>query len=126
MMFTLKICKPPDTVYPNFKVEHMALQKLGVFSLSSPANTQKQPPEMSFKKSRSWKLRKTHWKQVRLSLFFNKPVLLLKKRLLYRCFPMNCEIFFKNTFFIETSCGRFCMYPFAFFWNIVNLDTMYK
>ena len=70
MMFTLKISNSPDTVYPNFKLEHMALQKLGVFSLSSPANTQKQPPEVSFKKSRSWKLRKTHWKTTETESIF--------------------------------------------------------
>ena len=37
-----------DTVYPNFKLEHLPLKKLGVFSVFSPAYTQKQPPEVFF------------------------------------------------------------------------------
>ena len=47
------------------------------------------------------------------SLFFNKvaglrPESLLKKRLQYRCFPLNLVKFFKNSFFKNTSAGCFC------------------
>ena len=45
-------------------------------------NTQKQPPEVFLKKR-------------------SRPATLLKKRLWYRCFPLNFLRVFKNTFFTE-------------------------
>ena len=69
-------------------------------------NVQKQPPVAFGKKMCSWEFHKIHRKTPVLDTFFNKlaglrPATLLKKRLWYRCFPVNFVKFLQNTFFTE-------------------------
>ena len=72
-------------------------------------SVQKQPPEAFCKKMCSWKFHKIHRKTPVPETFFDKrdsglrPATLLKKRLWYRCFPMNFVKFLRTTFLQNTS-----------------------
>ena len=76
--------------------------------------SQKQPPEVFFKR---WVLKtfvKFKWKYLCQSLFFNKvagfgPATLLKKRLWHRCFPVNFAKFLETPFLLNNSGGYFCL-----------------
>ena len=69
---------------------------------------QKQPPEAFCKKMCSWKFHKIHRKTPVPEAFFNKVAglrlaTLLKKRLWYRCFPVNFVQFPRTPFLQNTS-----------------------
>ena len=73
-------------------------------------NYKKQPPECSVRKGVLRNLAKFNGKHLCQSLFFNKaaglrPATLLKKRLWYRCFPVNFAKFLRTPFLQNTS-GR--------------------
>ena len=86
-----------------------------LFSVNT-MNVQKQPPEVFCKKMCSWKFHKIHRKTPVPEAFFNKvvgrdflwcsglrPATLLKKRLWYRCFPVNFVKFPRTSFLQNTS-----------------------
>ena len=67
-------------------------------------NIQNQPPEVFCKKRCSQKFLKIAGKHLCQSLFFNKVAeTLLKKRLWYRCFPVNFVKYLRPHFFYRTS-----------------------
>ena len=53
----------------------------------------------SMKKAALKVFTKSEKTRVSLSLFFNKVATVLKKRLWYRCFPVNFLEFFRNIFY---------------------------
>ena len=63
-------------------------------------NVQKQPSEAFCKKMCSWKFHKIHRKTPVPEAFFNNE---LKKRLWYRCFPVNFVKFPRTPFLQNTS-----------------------
>ena len=63
-------------------------------------NVQKQPPEAFYKKMCSWKFHKIRRKTPARGL---RPATLLKKRLWYRCFPVNFVQFPRTPFLQNTS-----------------------
>ena len=71
-------------------------------------NRQKQPPEMSYQNSCSWKWRKIHKNCLCWTLFFNKvarwrPATLFKKKLHHISFPENYAKFLIPAFWQNTS-----------------------
>ena len=62
--------------------------------------SKKQPPEKFYEKKYSWKFRKIYSKTP-----VPEPATLLKKRLWYRCFPVNFVKFLRTSFLQNTS-GR--------------------
>ena len=71
-------------------------------------NVQKQPPEAFCKKMCSWKFHRIHRKTPVPEAFFNeaaglRPASLLKKRIWYRCFPVNFVKFPRTAFLQNTS-----------------------
>ena len=65
-----------------------------------PTALEKQPPEVFCKKRCSYKFRKIYRKTPAAEYFFNKvrAATLLKKRLWYRCFPVNFAKFLRTSF----------------------------
>ena len=75
---------------------------------------QKQPPGVFYKKGVLRNIAKFTGKHPFQSLFFNKvaglmPANLLKKRLCYRCFPVNFAKFLKTSFHRTPPGDCFCI-----------------
>ena len=72
--------------------------------------SQKQPPEVFYKKRCSWAFRKIHRKTPVPGTLFKqswrpRPAILLKKSLWHRCFPVNF-VKFPRTTFLQNTSGR--------------------
>ena len=86
---------------------------------------QKQPPEVFYKRSVLRYFTKFTGKHLCQSLFFNKvaglrPATLLKKRLCYRCFPVNFVKLLRTLFLQKTSGWLLLCFEHAQIFHISN------